>query len=80
VLSELVYNAQKLVHEGEEPPALPSNCNIPTEDINVVRAALISHPKLVTADVDLMTAVNGCEALHLQAISPAEAIILASDT
>jgi len=79
VLNQLVHNSLKFVPEWEEPPALPSSCRVPDEDVNVVRAALISHPKIVTADEDLKNAINECEALHLEALSPADAIILASE-
>jgi hypothetical protein len=80
VLNELVLNSLKVVNELDQPPMLPSSCDVPAEDIEVVRAALISHPKFVTSDHKLMAAINRCEALHLRALSPSEAIILAADT
>jgi hypothetical protein len=80
VLTQLVKNSLKIVWEYENPPALPLGSSIPAEDIDVVRAALISHPKFITADRELREAINSCEALHLTAIHPAEALILAQDS
>jgi len=78
--TQLVKNSLKIVWENENPPALPMGSIIPAEDIEVVRAALISHPKFITADRELREAINSCEALHLTAIRPAGALILANDT
>jgi hypothetical protein len=73
-------NSLKAVREDATPPRLPASANIPNEDVDVVRAALISRPKFVTNDTALMDAINACEALHLVAITPAQAIPLASET
>jgi len=73
-------NSVKAVMEDADPPPLPKNANIPNEDIDVVRAALISRPKFVTNDPDLRNAINACQALYLTAITPAQAVQLASET
>ena len=73
-------NSLKAVMEDVDPPALPKSAKIPDDDIEIVRAALISHPKLVTNDPKLMKAVNACEQLHLTALDPAEAMRYATET
>ncbi len=79
VLNNLVLNSQKAVWQFENPPGLPSGCRIPSEDVDVVRAALISHPVFVTDDEDLKVAIDNCEALHLRAMFPPEALLLAGE-
>ncbi|MGO9643068.1 MAG: hypothetical protein ACLP1Y_17390 [Candidatus Acidiferrales bacterium] len=76
----LVHNESKFVMQFNAPPRLPKRCGVPAEDADVVRAALISHPIFVSAEDGLRRAVNDCEALHLRAISPEEALILAHET
>jgi hypothetical protein len=76
----LFGNSLKAVMEYAPPPQLPSSAKIPDDDIPVVRAALVSHPKLVTNDPKLMKAVNACEQLHLTALDPAEAMRYATET
>jgi hypothetical protein len=73
-------NSLKAVREDAQPPHLPASANIPNEDIDVVRAALISHPKFITNDPDLREAINGCEQLHLIALTPHQAMQFASET
>ena len=80
LLNQLILNSLKFVWQYENLPSLPSGCFIPTEDVDVVRSALISHPIFVTSDEDLRKAINDCEALHLRAIHPTEALILARDS
>jgi hypothetical protein len=75
----LFGNSSKAVREDMNPPRLPASAQIPNEDIEVVRAALISHPKFVTNDPDLRNAINACEALHLTALTPAAALPFALD-
>ena len=79
LLRELIHNADKVVMEYDDPPALPEHSQIPREDIDVVRAALISHPIFVTAEDDLREAISKCEALHLRAMRPTEALDLARE-
>ncbi len=78
-LRELLHNSQKVRHEVSDPPELPPAVQIPTEDIAVVRAALISCPKVVTSDYELREAINGQSVLQLQALTPMEALPLASE-
>lgn len=73
-------NPLKAVIETAAPPHLPKNANIPNEDKDVVRAALVSHPKFVTNDPTLQRAINDCEALHLVALTPLQAMEFASET
>lgn len=73
-------NSLKAVREDAKPPHLPSSAHIPNEDIDVVRAALVSHPKFITNDPDLMAAINSCQQLHLTALTPQEAMQFASET
>lgn len=72
-------NSLKAVREDAQPPNLPSSARIPNEDIDVVRAALISHPRFITNDPKLKHAINECEQLHLTALTPTEAMDLARD-
>jgi hypothetical protein len=80
LLNQLFLNASKQVMQHEEPPELPKGARIPAEDIEVVRAALITRPKFVTGDTDLREAINRTEALHLRAITPQEALEFAEQT
>ena len=73
-------NSAKAVQEFTDPPDLPANAQIPNEDIDVVRAALVSHPKFITSDTKLRDAINACEHLHLTAMNPSEAMVFASET
>jgi hypothetical protein len=72
-------NSLKAVREEAEPPHLPASAHIPNEDIDVVRAALVSHPKFITNDPELMDAINDCQQLHLTALTPQQAMPFASD-
>jgi len=73
-------NSLKAVREDVEPPHLPANAHIPNEDIDVVRAALVSHPKFVTNDPALTEAITGCQHLHLTVLTPQQAMQFASQT
>jgi hypothetical protein len=82
-LANVVHNAQKFVIEKLEPPEIPTGLvgQIPNEDRYVVKAALISHPIIVTDESALRDAINrNHELLGLKAITPAEALELAKDT
>ena len=82
-LANVVHNAQKFVVETPEPPEIPAGLigDIPHEDRYVVKAALISHPIVVTDEVALLAAINrNHKLLGLKAITPAEALELAKDT
>ena len=80
LLTHLVQNSLKVVWQHDEPPGLPEGCDIPAEDVDVVRAALVSHPVFVTAEAGLRDAINRCEALHLRAVSPGDALVIARET
>jgi hypothetical protein len=73
-------NSLKAVREDAEPPKLPANARIPNEDVDVVRAALVSHPKFISNDPELREAINGCQQLHLTALTPQDAMQFASET
>lgn len=76
-LTQIIANSSKFVVEEVDPPELPPNIKIPREDAHVVRAALISHPIIVTAERALWKAINSQSALGLEAKTPAEALELA---
>jgi hypothetical protein len=73
-------NSLKAVREDAVPPHLPASAHIPNEDVDVVRAALVSHPKFITNDPKLTAAINGCEHLHLTVLTPQQAMQYASET
>ena len=77
----IVENSAKFVVESAELPELPATVKIPQEDEYVVRAALMSHPVVVTAEKRLLKAINSQSSLlHLIAKSPSEALELAKDS
>ena len=81
-LADVVYNPKKFVIETSEPPEIPSGVvgSVPHEDRYIVKAALISHPIVVTDEVALLNAINrNHELLGLKAITPSEALELAKD-
>lgn len=80
VLKNLVHNSEKAVPQYETPPKLPENAAIPEEDMEIVRAALITHPVFVTNEPALVTAIHDCEALHLRALGSQEALLLAQES
>lgn len=80
LLEELVHNSDKAISQYDDPPHLPAGAQIPREDEEVVRAALISHPVFVTNEPALVTAIRNCEALHLRALDSQEALALAQDS
>ncbi len=82
-LTGIVYNSAKFVIETADPPDLPAAAvnAIPKEDRYVVRAALISHPIIVTDEEKLRDRINDhSDLLGLRAISPSEALRLAEDS
>ena len=79
-LSEVIYNSSKFVAELSPAPELPPGVTVPRGDEYVVKAAVISHPILVTADKRLFRDVNSQSVLGLRALTPAEALELAKDT
>jgi len=82
-LVNVVRNPQKFVIETSEPPEIPTELvgSVPHEDRYIVKAALISHPIVVTDEVALLNAINrNHDVLGVKAITPAEALELAKDT
>jgi len=82
-LTDFVYNSAKFIIEVSEPPEIPAVAikDIPKEDHYVVRAALISHPLIVTDEEKLRNRINlHRDVLGLTAISPSDALRLAEDS
>ena len=83
LFANVVYNPEKFFVETSEPPEIPASAvdAIPKEDHYVVRAALISHPMIVTDEEKLRNRINAhSDVLALKAISPAEALELAKES
>lgn len=76
----LVKNSHKLFWESNDPPAIPSEARIPRKDVPIVSLALLSNALLVTTDGPLRSAILGYPALGLTALTPHEAISLATET
>ncbi len=75
------HNSAKLVVQSIEPPELPADVRVPAADEHVVKAALISHPLVVTSDEDLAKAIKRHQdVLGLSVLSPHEALELAKDS
>ncbi len=79
-ITEFIGNSAKMKREELDPPRLPGGAKVPPEDEYVVRAALISHPFVVTAEQRLKDAINNFSGLGLKAITPGEALELAKDS
>ena len=78
-ITQLMKNSAKALRETSDAPELPPDVVIPREDDHVVRAALISHPLVVTSDEELKDAINNQPALSLRALTLHEAIELAKE-
>ena len=76
---EFLQNSEKRSLEYDDPPELPLGVTIPPEDTHIVRAALVSHPLIVTADEELVESVNTQAVLGLKALNPKETVQLASE-
>lgn len=79
-ITEILRNSAKSLIETQQAPELPEGIVIPREDTHIVRAAMISHPLIVTADAELKDAINSQPVLELQALTPREAIGIAEQT
>lgn len=79
-IKQLVVNSQKRTYKHEECPEIPQGIAVPRKDIEIVRLALLAEAKIITGDGPLRAAVNNNPALGLEALNPAEAIALASDS
>lgn len=77
---QLQMNSLKWWLELDDCPRIPEGALIPAEDVHIVRLALLSQAKIVTADSELRIAVNRSGGLGVQAITPGEALILSLDS
>lgn len=73
-LKQLLYNNLKRTCEYEELAPLPAGVQLPSEDRDIVQAALISHPVVVTADSELEDAIKSHPALGLRAMDTHKAL------
>ncbi len=73
-ISLFMVNPAKRTLEYGDLPELPAGVQIPRKDADIVRAALISHPIIVTADERLRDAIKSQPMLGLTALSPKEAL------
>ncbi len=73
-VNQIIRRPDKRILEYEPLPELPPGVTIPAEDVEVVRAALISRPIIVSADGELREAIKGCPVLGLTAYTPKEAL------
>lgn len=69
-----ITNSSKRNLEYGDLPKLPPNVKVPREDELLVRAALISHPIIVTEDAELHSAINNQSSLSLRAFTVREAL------
>ena len=78
-ITQFVKNYSKLSVEYAEPPHIASDVQIPSEDIHIVRAALMFGAVVITADEQLKTAINRAQELGLRALNLSQAIELAKE-
>jgi len=78
-LQQLLFKAEKFIQETGELPAIPPGVDLPREDVEIVRSALVSRPVIVAADDGLCNAVNEGRVLGLQAKTPKMALDLARE-
>jgi hypothetical protein len=78
-VNTFMKNRAKTVWQDAPLPRIPNSCEIPAEDTDIVRSALVTHPVVVSNDEDLREAINGCEALNLRALSARDALELANE-
>lgn len=77
-IKQLLYNSAKATRHYADLPALPEGLTAPREDLDIIRAALVSRSILVTNDSGLREAVNGHhDLLSLNALDAREALELA---
>lgn len=79
-VQQLLFKAEKFSQETGELPEVQPGVDLPREDIEIVRSALVSLPILVAADGDLCDAVNQNQILGLRAMIPEVALDLARET
>ena len=73
-IAQFLYNNLKRTCEYGELPPLPAGVEVPSEDENIVRVALISHTIVVAEDSELRDAISNHPALGLRAMSAREAL------
>ncbi len=69
-MTQFIKNSAKAAVDYADPPELPADVKIPTEDVHVVRAAMMVNAVVVTADGELREAINSQPALQLRALYP----------
>lgn len=73
--NQVLKRAEKRSFEYEGLPTLPDECgDVPRKDEYLVRAALLSHPLLVTSDEDLYKALKKHPELRIEVLWPDEAL------
>ncbi len=78
-IRQLLTRADKWEREYQPLPPLPEGCDVPYEDEYIVRAALVSHPLLVTGDERLYDALKKHPELEIDVLWPDEALERASE-
>ncbi len=74
-VKQLLFRADKQNWAYGKLPALPETVGIPTEDRDIIRAALVSKPVFVTNDQDLRNVINHHHhVLGLRALDAQEAL------
>jgi hypothetical protein len=77
-IKQLLHNSAKAIWHYADLPALPEGVTAPQEDLDIIRAALLSRPILVTNDSGLRRAVKRHQdLLSLNALDAREALKLA---
>lgn len=76
----LLHKAEKCSFEANDCPELPAGVVVPRKDIEIVKIARHAKVRIVTGDGPLWDAVNGSSLLQLQALTPVQAVPLASET
>jgi predicted nucleic acid-binding protein len=73
-IKQFIVNSAKRNFEYDNLAELPAGVTVPREDEHLVRAALISHPIVVTEDTGLHAAINSHPSLALRALTIKEAL------
>ena len=73
-INVFMKNVDKRTLDYSDLPELPAGVRIPRKDEPIVRAALISHPMVVTADRPLREAIRRQPVLRLTVYSPKTAL------
>jgi len=73
-INQLLYNSAKRTCEYGELPPLPAGVQVPSEDSDIVRAAMISNSAFVTSDSGLLNAIKNQPSLGVKAMDAREAL------